>query len=119
VAFTNPARRDGLVLHHWRRQADEGKDYPFAKFNKSIEVPAYTEPEYQHHLVSAGWSRWDSDNAFFFILIKLLKFLIIRKRYRTCLYHQNIQRPDLKLFGVYPCVMPVNKSANKMWAEKQ
>ena len=58
VAFSNPARRDGLVLHHWRRQADEGKDYPFAKFNKSIEVPAYTEPEYQHHLVSAGWSRW-------------------------------------------------------------
>jgi DNA methyltransferase 1-associated protein 1 len=65
VAFTNPARRDGLVLHHWRRQADEGKDYPFAKFNKSIEVPAYTEPEYQHHLVSAGWSRWDPDDAFF------------------------------------------------------
>ena len=57
LAFTNPARRDGLVLHHWRRQADEGKDYPFAKFNKSIEVPTYTEAEYQHHLLSAGWSR--------------------------------------------------------------
>ena len=36
---------------------DEGKEYPFAKFNKSIEVPTYTEVEYQHHLVSAGWTR--------------------------------------------------------------
>jgi DNA methyltransferase 1-associated protein 1 len=22
------------VFHHWRRAADEGKEYPFAKFNK-------------------------------------------------------------------------------------
>ena len=32
--FTNPARTDGAVFYHWRRSADEGKDYPFAKFNK-------------------------------------------------------------------------------------
>ena len=31
MAFTNPARKDGLVLHHWRRSQDEGKDYPFAR----------------------------------------------------------------------------------------
>ena len=24
VPFTNPARRDALVLYHWRRIADEG-----------------------------------------------------------------------------------------------
>lgn len=34
MPFTNPARKDGAVFHHWRRVADEGKDYPFAKFNK-------------------------------------------------------------------------------------
>ena len=34
VPFTNPARTDGAVLYHWRRAADEGKDYPFARFNK-------------------------------------------------------------------------------------
>lgn len=28
------SRKDGLVLHHWRRSQDEGKDYPFARFNK-------------------------------------------------------------------------------------
>lgn len=34
--FTNPAREDGVAFHHWRRVADEGKEYPFAKFNKVI-----------------------------------------------------------------------------------
>ena len=34
MPFTNPARTDEAVFYHWRRLADEGKDYPFAKFNK-------------------------------------------------------------------------------------
>jgi len=34
MPFTNPARKDGAIFHHWRRLADEGKDYPFARFNK-------------------------------------------------------------------------------------
>ena len=32
--FVNPARSDGAVFHHWRRAADEDKEYAFAKFNK-------------------------------------------------------------------------------------
>ena len=38
--------QDGLVLNHWRRVADEGKEYPFAKFNKSADIPTYTEEDY-------------------------------------------------------------------------
>jgi hypothetical protein len=34
MPFTNPARTDGAVFYHWRRSAEEGKEYPFAKFNK-------------------------------------------------------------------------------------
>ena len=34
MPFNNPARTDGAVFYHWRRLADEGKEYPFAKFNK-------------------------------------------------------------------------------------
>ena len=26
--------QDGAIFHHWGRVADEGKDYPFARFNK-------------------------------------------------------------------------------------
>ena len=39
MPFSNPARRDGLILYHWRRLADEGKDYAFSKFNKKLELP--------------------------------------------------------------------------------
>lgn len=35
IPFTNPARKDDTVFYHWRRVADEGKEYPFAKFNKA------------------------------------------------------------------------------------
>lgn len=38
MPFTNPARKDGAVFHHWRRVADEGREYPFAKFNKVNHV---------------------------------------------------------------------------------
>jgi DNA methyltransferase 1-associated protein 1 len=46
MPFTNPARSDNLLLHHWRRVADEGKEYPFAKFNKSLDIPTFSEEEY-------------------------------------------------------------------------
>jgi len=36
--FINPARADGVPFYHWRRVADEGKEYPFAKFNKVLFV---------------------------------------------------------------------------------
>lgn len=34
MPFSNPGRTDGAQFHHWRRVADKGKEYPFAKFNK-------------------------------------------------------------------------------------
>lgn len=34
--FVNPAREDKVAFFHWRRVADEGKEYPFAKFNKVL-----------------------------------------------------------------------------------
>ena len=39
--------QDSLVLSHWRRVADEGKPYPFTRFNKSVDVPSYTKEEYE------------------------------------------------------------------------
>ena len=44
--FANPARKDALLLNHWRRVADEGKDYPFARFNKEMDVPTYSDADY-------------------------------------------------------------------------
>ena len=81
MPFTNPARKDNLVLHHWRRQVDEGKDYPFARFNKTIEVPTYTEVEYQHHLVTSGWSRQETDHLMDLAQRFDLRFIVMQDRW--------------------------------------
>ena len=39
--------QDGLTLNHWRREADEAKPYPYAKFNKSLEIPCYSDEDYK------------------------------------------------------------------------
>ncbi len=36
-----------LGLCHWRREADESKPYPYAKFNKSLDIPSYSDEEYK------------------------------------------------------------------------
>lgn len=57
--FTNPARKDGAVFHHWRRTSDEPKEYLFAQFNKQLNIPTYTANEYNTHLKSnpTKWSK--------------------------------------------------------------
>lgn len=42
MPFTNPARKDGAIFHHWRRLTEEGKDYPFARFNKVRVSPFFS-----------------------------------------------------------------------------
>ena len=37
VPFSNPARTDNAIFHHWRRVTDEVNEYPFAQFNKVIK----------------------------------------------------------------------------------
>lgn len=79
--------KDGLTLQHWRRTADEGKDYAFAQFNKSVDVPSYTDEEYsvsdhvlvmclscdyhvahtaffQKHLAEETWTKEETDHLF-------------------------------------------------------
>ncbi|OCK80899.1 hypothetical protein K432DRAFT_327445 [Lepidopterella palustris CBS 459.81] len=81
--FSNPARSDGLILKHWRRKPgprlnpENGEDvimedvenqdpqveteYEFAKYNVQVEVPSYTDEEYEAHLRSYDWSREETE----------------------------------------------------------
>jgi len=81
MAFTNPARKDGLVLYHWRRSQDEGKDYPFARFNKVVEVPTYTEMEFNQHLTSPDWSREETDHLMDLANRFDLRFIVMADRW--------------------------------------
>jgi len=62
MPFTNPARSDGAVFNHWRRAEDEGKDYSFAKFNRKIQIPVYSEQEYHQYLTRDDWSQDETDH---------------------------------------------------------
>ena len=79
--FTNPARTDGAVFHHWRRVADGNKEYPFARFNKVIPIPSYTNAEYVQHLVNNNWTRGETDHLFELCKRFDLRFILIQDRW--------------------------------------
>lgn len=92
MPFTNPARTDGAVFHHWRRLADEGKEYPFARFNKKVDVPAFQENEY---IPAEGWSRQETDHLFDLCRRFDLRFNVICDRWDRNLF-PNRSIEDLK-----------------------
>ncbi|KAL1438902.1 hypothetical protein MTO96_047637 [Rhipicephalus appendiculatus] len=96
MPFNNPARKDGVMLSHWRRLADEGKEYPFAKFNKQVPVPTYTEAEYQQHLASAQWSRAETDHLLELCRRFDQRFLIVKDRWDTGRFPTGRSVEDLK-----------------------
>ncbi|XP_050541336.1 DNA methyltransferase 1-associated protein 1 [Daktulosphaira vitifoliae] len=96
--FVNPAREDKVAFYHWRRVADEGKEYPFAKFNKKIEILKYTETEYKENLQSESWSREETDRLFDMCQRFDLRFIVIQGRWNYGEYENTIKRTteDLK-----------------------
>jgi len=75
--FDNPARTDGLRLHHWTKQIETGQAYPFAKLNRKIEVVRYAnDEEYAKAIeilnrsgaggvaVNTDWTKEETDHLF-------------------------------------------------------
>ena len=107
--FTNGARSDDLVLHHWQRQpepskapalegpemeTDENKEpeergskpadqeYTFAKYNVKARVPRrYSDEEYNRHLKSNDWSRQETDYLMDLVEEYDLRWVVIADRY--------------------------------------
>ncbi|KAL4944924.1 hypothetical protein BDV06DRAFT_186133 [Aspergillus oleicola] len=106
--FSNDARTDGLVLRHWKRQAEatnapaiEGvetvgdqvkeeqaesktidQEYPFAKYNIKAKVPnRYSTDEYNQHLKSDDWSREETDYLMDLVEDYDLRWVVISDRY--------------------------------------
>lgn len=108
-AFSNPARSDGLILRHWKRREDtaiaslatpadsniasemdtEEKEkmtkvephYPYAKFNVKVNVPEYTQEQYDSHLKSDEWSQEETDYLVSLALEYDLRWVVIWDRY--------------------------------------
>jgi len=81
--FTNSARSDALVLHHWDKEsASEDRDYYFTKFNETLFVASYTAEEYEAHFTDASWTKEETD-----LLIDLckqfdLRFIVIADKFQ-------------------------------------
>jgi len=86
--FSNPARSDGAVFHHWKRASDDSKDYPFAKFNKQLQIPTYTMVEYNTHLRSnlQKWNRAQTDHLFELAQRFDLRFIVMADRWDRAQY---------------------------------
>ncbi|GAB6020248.1 DNA methyltransferase 1-associated protein 1 [Chamberlinius hualienensis] len=95
MTFTNPARDDDAVFHHWRRVADEGKEYPFAKFNKTVTIPSYTDVDYQKYLKSDSWNKTETDHLMDLCRRFDIRFYVIHDRWdRTQFAERSVE--DLK-----------------------
>ncbi|KAF2642434.1 hypothetical protein P280DRAFT_467788 [Massarina eburnea CBS 473.64] len=101
--FLNQARSDGLILRHWRRKhtttpaLQDGEDTAmediestasyvencgdFVKYNLSVDLPTFSDEEYDAHLRSNDWSREETDYLFEVVRDYSYRWAVIWDRY--------------------------------------
>lgn len=108
--FRNSARKDGLILRHWRRKGDVGSigaampvtpadsnaaseletddriptpipDSPWAKYNVKIDRPKYTDTQYETHMKSEDWTKEETDYLVDLAYEFDLRWIVIADRY--------------------------------------
>ena len=86
--FVNPSRTDKPMLAHWTKDKEKLEPYPFAKFNKSIEVLEFTEKEYKEAIAVMPrdlgkpiWSKGDTSMLFDLCKAYQLQFIPITDRF--------------------------------------
>ena len=101
MPFKNPARKDDLVLYHWRRATEKGQDYAFAKFNKKLEVwkpLTFTLHSDVKRLIFVRLSQHD-----FTYLISSLQ--LVSKSY-TLVNTKSEIRNGRKIYEIHLCSLP-------------
>lgn len=79
--FTNKARDDSLVLNHWVRGQPDNEDfYRFAKFNVKIDVPHWSDEDYQL-FKRDDWSIEETQYLFDLCRDYDLRWLVVHDRY--------------------------------------
>ncbi|KAK3882263.1 hypothetical protein Pcinc_013343 [Petrolisthes cinctipes] len=108
MPFTNPARKDGVVLHHWRRICDQGKEYPFAMFNKKIELLKYSDGEYSEHLLCDDWTRSETDTLFDLCHRFDLRWPVIHDRWPSHLASRSMEDLKERYYNVTNILKKIN-----------
>ena len=107
--FGNSARKDGLILRHWRRKGDVSNaaalpvtpadsnaasemeqdekaattlsDSHWAKFNVKVDKPHYTDEQYETHLKNDDWSKEETDYLVDLATDFDLRWVVVADRY--------------------------------------
>ena len=106
--FGNSARKDGLILKHWRRKGDTTNvgqlpvtpadsnaasemdqddkattipDAHWSKYNVRVPRPQYTDEQYEQHMMSEDWSREETDYLLDLAIEFDLRWIVISDRY--------------------------------------
>ncbi|KOB74181.1 DNA methyltransferase 1-associated protein 1 [Operophtera brumata] len=99
--FTNPARKDNAVFHHWKRVSDDTKEYPFAQFNKQVSIPSYSESEYNQFLKSEDWSQAETDHLMDLCQRFDLRFILINDRWdRAAFRDRSVEDLKERYYGI-------------------
>ncbi|CAH0552086.1 unnamed protein product [Brassicogethes aeneus] len=112
MPFTNPARMDSSTFYHWRRPSDEPKEYPFAKFNKKVDVPTYTDIEFNQHLRSDSWSKEETDHLMDLARRYDLRFIVMADRFDSDKFSkrsvEDIKDRYYKICGILNKTLQIN-----------
>ncbi|KAF2002675.1 hypothetical protein P154DRAFT_488133 [Amniculicola lignicola CBS 123094] len=115
--FINQARHDGLLLKHWRRkptsqpplpngdeivmEENDGPDTPiedsseFVKYNVEVEMPTFTDEEYNLYLRSNDWTREETDYLLQTIKDYSFRWAVIWDRYNYQAPNHHLLPPDI------------------------
>ncbi|CAN6655291.1 SWR1-complex protein 4 [Trichomonascus vanleenenianus] len=93
--FTNGAREDGLVLHHWVRgsERDEDGDYAFAKYNTKVDVPEVKQEDYDKKFKDEDWSFEETKYLFDLCREYDLRWLVVHDRYWFKRVEKSLPKP--------------------------
>jgi DNA methyltransferase 1-associated protein 1 len=112
--FSNDARSDPswgpLQLSHWVKSGTEYPTYPFAQFNKKLNLVDYTDAEYDQYLQALGWSKVETDHLFELCKRLDLRWVVIHDRYQM-----SPQKPLEELQERYYSVVTKLNTARKQF----
>jgi DNA methyltransferase 1-associated protein 1 len=111
--FRNSARKDELVLRHWRRKAEppptatadgadgelaevkpvELDDSAFAKFNVQVNLPKFDDEQYEAKLKSEDWTKEETDYLMSLVQDFDLRWPLIWDRYK---YDSPTPKPETR-----------------------
>jgi DNA methyltransferase 1-associated protein 1 len=101
--FINPARADTLKLHHWMKEQETEEPYPFARFNRKMEVVRYADDEYERAIApnDKDWTKVETDHLFELCEQFGLRFIIVADRFESSMAssafdHYSTKKRDTK-----------------------